>query len=154
MGWTVQFKQILTILSLKSITISAQLFSFYFQDKFTQQTVEWLAKLVGCKSHQPCQLGVLPIVLISDGFIHHNVQLIETNFRDAFKELRDAKDFFDYTLTCGTIQIQAHRLILSACSPIFRSIFRENPHQHPFIYLRGIENADLDMVINFMYYNG
>jgi len=76
----------------------------------------------------------------------------ETNFRDAFKELRDAKDFFDCTLTCGSIQIQAHRLILSACSPIFRSIFRENPHHHPFIYLRGIEHGDLEMVLNFMYY--
>jgi len=70
----------------------------------------------------------------------------------AFREIREEKDFFDCTLSVGTRQIQAHKLILSACSPFFRSILRQNPHQHPLLYLKGVEFTDLQSVLNFMYH--
>ena len=41
----------------------------------------------------------------------------ETSISGAFKELRDDKDFFDVTLACEDNQVQAHKVILSACSP-------------------------------------
>ena len=42
----------------------------------------------------------------------------ENNISNAFKELNADKDFFDITLACaGEKQVQAHKLILSACSP-------------------------------------
>ena len=63
----------------------------------------------------------------------------ETNISSAFRELRDDKDFFDVTLACDDEQIQAHKVILSACSPFFRSILRRNPHQSPLLYLKGID---------------
>ena len=37
----------------------------------------------------------------------------------AFCELRGDKDFFYVTLACGDDQIQAHKVILSVCSPFF-----------------------------------
>jgi len=76
----------------------------------------------------------------------------ENNISQAFKELRDDKDFFDVTLACDDEQIQAHKVILSACSPFFRSILRRNPHQHPLLYLKGVKYSDLQSVLNFMYH--
>jgi len=76
----------------------------------------------------------------------------ETNISVAFRELRDDKDFFDVTLACDDEQIQAHKMILSACSPFFRNILRRNPHQHPLLYLKGVKYSDLQSVLNFMYH--
>eukprot|EP00092_Neocalanus_flemingeri_P015457 GFUD01016734.1.p1 GENE.GFUD01016734.1~~GFUD01016734.1.p1 ORF type:complete len:354 (-),score=90.17 GFUD01016734.1:152-1213(-) len=75
----------------------------------------------------------------------------ETNVSVAFKELREEKDFFDVTLACDDSQIQAHKVILSACSPFFRNVLRRNPHQHPLLYLKGVKYQDLLSVLNFMY---
>jgi len=76
----------------------------------------------------------------------------ETNISGSFRELRDDKDFFDVTLACGDEQIQAHKVILSACSPFFLNILRRNPHQHPLLYLKGVKFSDLQSVLNFMYH--
>jgi len=76
----------------------------------------------------------------------------ETNISSAFRELRDDKDFFDVTLACEDEQIQAHKVILSACSPFFRNVLRRNPHQHPLLYLKGVKYTDLQSVLNFMYH--
>jgi len=76
----------------------------------------------------------------------------ETNISSAFRELREDKDFFDVTLACDDEQIQAHKVILSACSPFFRNILRRNPHQHPLLYLKGVKYTDIQAVLNFMYH--
>jgi len=76
----------------------------------------------------------------------------ENNISCAFKELRDDKDFFDVTIACDDEQIQAHKVILSACSPFFKAILRRNPHQHPLLYLSGVSYTDLQSVLNFMYH--
>ena len=76
----------------------------------------------------------------------------ESNISAAFREIREEKDFFDITLSCGQRQIQAHKLILSACSPFFRTVLKQNPHQHPLLYLKGVEFSDLQSVLNFMYH--
>ena len=76
----------------------------------------------------------------------------ESNISLAFRELRDDKDFFDVTLACDDEQIQAHKMILGACSPFFRNILRRNPHQHPLLYLKGVKYNDLQSVLNFMYH--
>ena len=75
----------------------------------------------------------------------------ETNISSAFRELREEKDFFDVTLACDDSQIQAHKVILSACSPFFRNVLRRNPHQHPLLYLKGVKYNELLSVLNFMY---
>jgi len=76
----------------------------------------------------------------------------ESNISVAFRELREDKDFFDVTLACDDDQIQAHKLILSACSSFFRTILRRNKHEHPLLYLKGVKYADLISVLNFMYH--
>eukprot|EP00092_Neocalanus_flemingeri_P095656 GFUD01121704.1.p1 GENE.GFUD01121704.1~~GFUD01121704.1.p1 ORF type:complete len:316 (+),score=78.46 GFUD01121704.1:62-1009(+) len=76
----------------------------------------------------------------------------EGNISSAFRELKDDKDFFDVTLACEEEQIQAHRVILSACSPFFHQVLRKNPHQYPLLYLKGVTFTDLQSVLNFMYH--
>eukprot|EP00092_Neocalanus_flemingeri_P021545 GFUD01023367.1.p1 GENE.GFUD01023367.1~~GFUD01023367.1.p1 ORF type:complete len:340 (+),score=66.68 GFUD01023367.1:27-1046(+) len=75
----------------------------------------------------------------------------ESNISVAFRELREEKDFFDVTLACDDSQIQAHKVILTACSPFFRNVLRRNPHQHPLLYLKGVKYKDILSVLNFMY---
>jgi hypothetical protein len=77
----------------------------------------------------------------------------EKNISGAFRELREDKDFFDVTLACeDSDQLLAHKVILSACSPFFRTVLRRNPHQHPLLYLKGVKYTDLQSVLNFMYH--
>jgi len=75
----------------------------------------------------------------------------ETNISEAFKEIREEKDFFDVTLACDDNQIQAHKVIISACSPFFRNVLRRNSHQHPLLYLKGVKYKELLSVLDFMY---
>eukprot|EP00092_Neocalanus_flemingeri_P038166 GFUD01041543.1.p1 GENE.GFUD01041543.1~~GFUD01041543.1.p1 ORF type:complete len:344 (-),score=71.41 GFUD01041543.1:458-1489(-) len=76
----------------------------------------------------------------------------EANISTAFRELREDKDFFDVTLACDDDQIQAHKVILSACSPFFRTVLRRNKHDHPLLYFKGVKYTDLLAVLNFMYH--
>ena len=75
----------------------------------------------------------------------------EHNVSSSFNDLREEKDFFDVTLVCDNNQIEAHKVIIGACSPFFRTILRRNPHQHPLLYLKGVLYDDLVSVLNFMY---
>ena len=45
----------------------------------------------------------------------------ESNLSGMFRELIIAKDFFNVTLACDDDQKQAHKVILSACSPFIRN---------------------------------
>ena len=76
----------------------------------------------------------------------------EKNISTSFRELREDKDFFDVTLACENNQIQAHKVILSACSPFFRSVLKQNPHPHPLLYLKGVRYEDITSVLSFMYH--
>ena len=76
----------------------------------------------------------------------------EANISKAFRQLREDKDFFDVTLVCDEDQIQAHKVILSACSPFFRRVLQRNKHEHPLLYLKGVKQADLVSVLSFMYH--
>jgi len=75
----------------------------------------------------------------------------ETNMTTALKDLRNEKDFFDVTIACEDNQIQAHKVILSACSTFFRNLLRRNPHQHPLLYLKGVKYKELLGILDFMY---
>ncbi|KAK5645841.1 hypothetical protein RI129_004305 [Pyrocoelia pectoralis] len=75
----------------------------------------------------------------------------QTTLINAFGSLQNTEDLTDVTLTCEGIRIKAHKIILSACSPYFRSIFKENPCPHPVVILKDVSYQDLIAVLNFMY---
>lgn len=75
-----------------------------------------------------------------------------TNITSAFESLRDDEDFVDITLACEGRQIKAHKMVLSACSPYFRSLLRGNPCQHPIVFLKDVSFANLTSILDFMYH--
>ena len=70
-----------------------------------------------------------------------------------FKDLGGIKEFADVTLVSDDqIQTPAHKVVLSACSPVLRSLLVNNPHSHPLLYLRGIKQIELQAILKFMYF--
>ena len=76
----------------------------------------------------------------------------ESNISSSLNKLRDDTDFFDVTLACDDEQFQAHKVIISACSPFFHTILKKNPHKDPLLYLRGVKQAELRGILDFMYH--
>jgi len=80
----------------------------------------------------------------------------ERNISSAFRDIRDEKEFFDVVIACEDEQLQAHKVILSACSPFFRSVLRRNQPANQqgslVLYLKGVTYRDMESVLNFMYH--
>ena len=84
----------------------------------------------------------------------------DSNVSGAFRELRAESDLFDVTLGCsdggGDRSLQAHKVILSACSAFFKRVLRQSQSQshspHPYVYLRGVSFRDLSSALDFMYH--
>lgn len=75
----------------------------------------------------------------------------ESGLLSGFQDIRKSQQFFDVTLVCEESRIQAHKVVLSACSPLFRQILSEHPHPNPLVYLRGVTYENLVATLNFMY---
>uniref|UniRef100_A0A182PWW9 BTB domain-containing protein n=1 Tax=Anopheles epiroticus TaxID=199890 RepID=A0A182PWW9_9DIPT len=69
----------------------------------------------------------------------------------AFDSLRYEEDLVDVTLCCEGRKIRAHKILLSACSPYFKDVFKENPCQHPVIIFKNVRYSDLMSLVEFMY---
>jgi hypothetical protein len=79
----------------------------------------------------------------------------ESSMGTSFRELRNDSEFFDVTLCCGNGVdiVPAHKVILAACSPLFRRILScQNSHQNPLLYLKGIQLKELKAVLDFAYH--
>ena len=76
----------------------------------------------------------------------------EGNISSAFRDLKEEKDFSDVTLVCADQQVEAHRVILAACSPFFKKVLRKVQHSHPLIYMKGVKFSDLEAVLSFVYH--
>ncbi|XP_043244910.1 broad-complex core protein isoforms 1/2/3/4/5-like isoform X7 [Amphibalanus amphitrite] len=68
-----------------------------------------------------------------------------------FEDLRKDGELVDITLCCEGKKVKAHRMMLSACSPYFRDLLKENPCQHPVFFLKDTTFSDLRAVIEFVY---
>ena len=69
-----------------------------------------------------------------------------------FKDLSNDLEFTNVTLvTDGGKTIKAHKVVLSAFSPFFKSILINNPHQHPLLYMRGVKWEDMRAILDFIY---
>ena len=79
----------------------------------------------------------------------------EQKITSSFRDIRRDSEFFDVTLCCnnGEDIIQAHKLILAACSPLLKKILNLQANQiQPFLYLKGVGIKELEAILNFMYY--
>ena len=74
----------------------------------------------------------------------------QKNICSSFTTLRG--NFCDVTLSGnGEQSIEAHKIILSALSPVLRKILKNSGHPHPYIYMRNVEEKTLDQLVKFMY---
>jgi len=85
-------------------------------------------------------------------------KLINLNYDDYSKctarmlqNLMEKGEFADVTLVADDQQIKAHKFILSNSSPFFEKLLKQNPHETPLIYLKGISFENLQNVIQFVY---
>ena len=67
--------------------------------------------------------------------------------------LRDDEYFTDVTLATEGHSVKAHRVILSACSNYFHAILKTmRPWQHPVLVLQDVKSADLNSLMDFIYF--
>lgn len=75
----------------------------------------------------------------------------QSNLTNVFDQLLQSESFVDVTLACDGHSVKAHKMVLSACSPYFQSLFFENPCQHPIVIMRDIKWPELKAAVEFMY---
>ncbi len=82
----------------------------------------------------------------------------QSNIAGAFAELRDDEELLDVTLVSDGRSLRAHRLVLSACSPLFREMLRQGGGlggaggaAQPLVFLHGVRFRDAVAILNFMY---
>ena len=49
-------------------------------------------------------------------------------------------------------QVEAHKVILAASSPLLQKLLCVKSHPHPLIYMRGVKFDDLVAIVDFLYY--
>ena len=74
-----------------------------------------------------------------------------TNLLTVLGGFQQADILVDVTISCEGHNIKAHKMVLSACSPYFQSIFLDNPCKHPVVIINGIKYEDITAILNFMY---
>lgn len=75
----------------------------------------------------------------------------QTNLTNVFDQLLQSESFVDVTLACDGHSVKAHKMVLSACSPYFQTLFFDNPCQHPIVIMRDIKWPELKAAVEFMY---
>jgi len=76
----------------------------------------------------------------------------QRNLSSSLFDLLTEHSFSDVTLVSDDhTQVQAHKFVLSASSPVLRKLLLNNPHDHPLLYLRGVKHQELQSLLRFMY---
>ena len=76
----------------------------------------------------------------------------QKNVSKSFSQLRQQIGLFDVTLVSSDQKpVSAHRLVLSACSEFFKTIFYSNTHSHPLLYLDGVDSREINLMLDYIY---
>ena len=76
----------------------------------------------------------------------------EKHVSNTFKKLRTEEYLYDVTLIGDDmVQINAHKLVMSASSEYFKNIFHQKKDIHPLICLAGLHSQQIRMILDFMY---
>ncbi|XP_047520942.1 protein bric-a-brac 2-like isoform X1 [Pieris napi] len=74
------------------------------------------------------------------------------NLSKGFAGLLGNGEFVDVTIAVDGHLLQAHKVILSICSPYFKKMFQLNPCQHPIVVLRDVTHKAMRDLLQFMYH--
>ena len=76
----------------------------------------------------------------------------QENILSSISNLRQDTLLQDVTLVGNDlIQVQAHKFVLSACSNLFKTIFRNNTSQNLVLYLDSLDSVEINLVIDYIY---
>ena len=76
----------------------------------------------------------------------------QKNVTKSFSQLRQETGLFDVTLVSSDqLRVSAHRLVLSACSDFFKTIFHSSTHAHPLLYLDGVDSRGINLMLDYIY---
>lgn len=76
----------------------------------------------------------------------------QNNLLGVFSQLLQEESLVDVTLACSEgPSIRAHKVVLSACSSYFQSLFLDHPSRHPIIILKDVCFSELRTLVEFMY---
>ena len=79
-------------------------------------------------------------------------QSYSDHLRDMLHEMMKSNELTDVTLVCDDKkQFKAHKIVLSACSSVFKGIIEDLPQNNSVIYLRGINHNEMESILEFMY---
>ena len=76
---------------------------------------------------------------------HHNLFFVGA------EELCEAEEYTDVILAAGEKFFPAHKLVLSICSPYFRSLFKRLGRDKAVIFLKDVDPRHLDLLLQYMY---
>ena len=89
---------------------------------------------------------------MSNNDFHFKWNFYSDHCTELLQDINKTKNFTDITLVCEDLtQINVHKVVLSACSPVFRKLISSNPHPLPLIFMRGISREVLKSLVDFMY---
>ncbi|XP_074038279.1 uncharacterized protein isoform X2 [Leptinotarsa decemlineata] len=74
-----------------------------------------------------------------------------SNLTSGFHELLEAAELVDVTLAVDGHFLQAHKIVLSICSPYFKHMFKVNPCKHPIVILKDVGHENMKDILEFMY---
>ena len=74
------------------------------------------------------------------------------HLREMLHKMLSTNELTDVTLVSeDNIHFKAHKVVLSACSPVFKSIVSNNLLSHQIIFLRGIQSFEVESMLQFIY---
>ena len=75
----------------------------------------------------------------------------QNNLLTVLDHLYQTEAFCDVTLACDNTSIKCHKMILSACSSYFQTLFMENTCEHPIVFLKDIKIRGVRAILDYMY---
>ena len=74
------------------------------------------------------------------------------HLREMLHNMRSSNELTDVTLVSDDKELfKAHKIILSASSPVFKSIINDSLLSNQIIYLRGIQSQEIESILQFIY---
>merc|ERR1712189_133900 len=74
------------------------------------------------------------------------------HLKEMLHDMMSSNELTDVTLVSEDKKhFKAHKVVLSACSLVFKSIISDSIMSNSIIYLRGIQSHEIESILQFMY---
>ena len=74
------------------------------------------------------------------------------HLKEMLHDMMSSNELTDVTLVSDDKKhFKAHKVVLSACSPVFKSIIGDSIMSNSTIYLRGIQSLEIESILQFIY---